>query len=173
MNCCSSFNSDMIQDDDEAWTSLTVLELIRLHTSGSSMFCPVDTNKLDWCLTSDSPGRVSSCRRDSWGRRRCSVNPEPDEAATEMLQLVVSCRRTCTGRREKKLSFDRDDRVYPWIIVTSSECLTVSSWHPPRPGPCRPRQGRTGARHWSVWFAVSASGQWSCLQRKQSETNQV
>lgn len=45
-------------------------------------------------------------------------------------------------------------------------CVTLSSWRQPRPGLCRPRRGRTAARHWLEWSAVSASGLLSCLQKK-------
>lgn len=52
-----------------------------------------------WILTSDSPGRVSSCRRDSWGWRRCWVKPERDEAAAATMWTLVFCRCTCRKAR--------------------------------------------------------------------------
>lgn len=57
-----------------------------------------------------------------------------------------------------------------YAFTTPPESLTVSAVHPPRPGPCRPHQGRTAARHWLVWFAVSAVGQSSCQPRKLKKT---
>lgn len=121
-----------------------------------------------WILTSDSPGRVSSCRRDSWGWRRCWVKPERDEAAAATMWTLVFCRCTCRKARGCVTTWrKRFDCVH--LVWKKKQCLTVSSWRPPRPGPCRPRRGRTAARHWSVWSAVSASGQWSCLRRKQRD----
>ncbi len=113
-----------------------------------------------------SPLTVQAERRHTGGTVEDSIT-----AGQTLTRLQLRCRSwsfsaliPAQEQQGKKACLDK--LMLNKLRIILSGCLTVSSQHPPRPGPCRPHQGHTVARHWLVWPAVSASGQWNCLQRK-------